>query len=71
MPAKPPQVEPGQVWRCVGIEVELEVWPREHDAVPGEHVLVPVGSGGAHGRVRAREEAILGLREWTFIRGPR
>jgi hypothetical protein len=73
IPAKPAQVLPRQHWRCVGLEAhgELEVWPADSLTSPGEVPLFPVGSGGTYGRIRARIIDMLGLREWSFVSGPR
>lgn len=66
-PAKPAQVEPGQVWRCVGIEGDLEVRRRGDD---DQADMGPVG-WPEHGSIRASVRNMLGLREWTFVRGQR
>lgn len=70
-PAKPAAVLPRQRWRCVGIDGELEVWPADSLTAPGEVPLFPIGSGGTHGRVRARTVDMLGLPQWTFVGAPR
>lgn len=58
-PAKPSRVLPGQVWRCVGVDGELEVLQRGPRRVK------------LTGEVIAREADMLGLKEWTFVSGPR
>jgi hypothetical protein len=64
-PAKPASVLPRQRWRCVGVDGDLEVWEA---TAAGDVALYPVRSGG---RIRARSVDMLGLREWTFVSGPR
>jgi hypothetical protein len=70
-PSKPSRILPTQVWRCEGVEQALEVWPRDSITGPGDVALFPVFSGGTYGRTRAREVDMLGLKEWSFVRGPR
>ncbi len=70
---KPDIVEAGSVWTCVGIAGELEVLPADDRLENGRDVsLAPVErpSGRAHETVRARAADMLGLKEWTFVRGP-
>lgn len=65
-PAKPSQVKPGQVWRCVGIDFELEA---KRPDVAGSWALGWPESEAVYALVK--ESAMLGLKEWTFVRGPR
>ncbi len=66
-PAKPSRVLPGQVWRCVGVEGELEVDRVYPGVIDGADVAAFVG--GNIGSARVAD--MLGLKEWSFVRGPR
>jgi hypothetical protein len=70
--AKPSRVLSGQVWRCVGIDGELEVVDIRPEFV-GFYDDIDMRSVGASGpvTVRTREVDMLGLKEWSFVRGPR
>ena len=69
-PQKPAAVLPGQRWRCVGIEGELEVRDvTSFTGAPADVGLRPLGSTGPV-TVRARESDMLGLKEWMFVGGP-
>lgn len=65
-PQKPGRVEASQVWRCVGIDGELDVVERAGETGVG---LAPAGSADV--AVRATEQAMLALKEWTFVRNSR
>jgi hypothetical protein len=74
-PVKLARVECGSVWLCVGLESlgDLEVLPpqRPHPAMPEHDVaLAPVGTTGDDKIVHARAADMLGLSQWTFVRGP-
>ena len=67
-PQKPNTVEPGHVWRCVGIEGELEV----SGASPAGEGYVSLRRAGMRwADVSARPVDMLGLNEWTFVRHSR
>lgn len=69
-PPKPAAVKPGQVWRCVGVEGDLEVCEAPFVGWPREIGLRPLGGDGP-ATVRARDGDMLGLKEWSFVRGSR
>jgi hypothetical protein len=67
-PAKPSCVLPGQAWRCVGVEGELEVrW------LIGDGASVRLGPSWDDdlNNIVASTADMLGLKEWSFVRGPR
>jgi hypothetical protein len=63
---KPSRVLPGQVWRCVGVEGELEVLTVRDEPTAGfQRVRLEPGP------VMATDKGMTGLKEWSFVRGPR